>query len=132
MTRIYVRTFVLFLMAGAMSLIWAHHGSRISYDMSKTVTVTGVVKEFRYQNPHVYFTFDVTDDKGEVTTWGAETDSPIVMERRYQWSRHYLSPGDKVTVTLWQSKVGSPRGFMAKVVRADGTITDHSGQLPQE
>ena len=132
MTRTYVRALVLFLMAGAMSLIWAHHGSRISYDMAKTVTVTGVVKEFRYQNPHVYFTFDVSDEKGEVTTWGAETDSPIVMERRYQWSRHYLSPGDKVTVTLWQSKVGTPRGFMAKLVRADGSITDHSGQLPQE
>jgi hypothetical protein len=35
-------------------------------------------------------------------------------------------------VTLWKSKVDAPRGFMAKLVRPDGTITDHSGQLPQE
>jgi len=132
MNRMYLKAFVLFFMAGAMSRVWGHHGSRISYDMTKTVTVTGIVKEFRYQNPHVYFTFDVTDEKGEVTTWGAETDSPIVMERRYQWNRHFLAPGDKVTVTLWKSKVDAPRGFMAKLVRPDGTITDHSGQLPQE
>jgi hypothetical protein len=132
MNRMYLKAFVLFLMAGAMSLVWGHHGSRISYDMTKTVTVTGIVKEFKYQNPHVYFTFDVKDEKGEVTTWGAETDSPIVMERRYQWNRHFLAPGDEVTVTLWKSKVDAPRGFMAKLVRPDGSITDHSGQLPQE
>jgi hypothetical protein len=132
MNRINLKTAALFLIAGAMSVIWAHHGSRISYDMTRMVTVTGVVKEWNFVNPHVYFTFDVTDDKGQVTTWGAETDSPIVMERRYQWNRHFLNPGDKVTVTLWPSKVGAPRGFMAKLVRPDGSITDHSGQLPQE
>ena len=43
----------------------AHHGSRISYDMNRMVTVEGVVPEFDYMNPHVYFLFDVTDDKGQ-------------------------------------------------------------------
>ena len=132
MNQTNLKTSVLFVIAGAVSLMWAHHGSRISYDMTKTVTVTGVVKEFNYMNPHVYFTFDVTDEKGEVTTWGAETDSPIVMERRYQWNRHFLAPGDKVTVTVWPSKTGSPRGFLAKLVRPDGSVTDHSAQLPPE
>lgn len=77
------------------------------------------------------FTLDVTDEKGEVTTWGAETDSPIVMERRYQWNRHFLAPGGKVTVTLWRSKAGAPGGFLAKFVRPDGRVTDHSGQPPE-
>ena len=49
----------------------AHHGSRISYDMSRMVTVEGVVTEFDYINPHVYFLFDVTDDKGNVTHLGS-------------------------------------------------------------
>ena len=43
----------------------AHHGSRISYDMTRMVTVDGVVTEFDWTNPHVYFLFDVTDDKGQ-------------------------------------------------------------------
>ena len=109
----------------------AHHGSRISYDMTRQVTVKGVVKEFVYTNPHVYFTFDVTDDQGRVVEWAAETDSPIRMESRYHWSRRYLKPGDEVTVTVWPSKAGAPRGFLAKLVTADGKVTDHSEQ-PQE
>jgi hypothetical protein len=109
----------------------AHHGSRISYDMNRMVTVEGVVTEFDWMNPHVYFLFDVTDDKGAVTHWAAETDPPSTMTR-YGWSKSYLKPGDKVTVTVWPSKVGSPRGFLAKLVKADGTVTDHTGQLPPE
>lgn len=54
MNRINLKASVLLLIAGATSLMWAHHGSRIFYDMTKTVTVTGVVKEFKYMNPHVW------------------------------------------------------------------------------
>ena len=39
--------------------------------MSRKVTVEGVVTEFDYINPHVYFLFDVTDDKGNVTHLGS-------------------------------------------------------------
>ena len=109
----------------------AHHGSRISYDLTRTVTLKGVVKEFNYVNPHVYFTFEVKDDKGQVAEWGAETDPPIMMERRYGWSKRYVKPGDQVTVTLWPSKAGAPRGFLAKLVTSDGRVTDHSEQ-PQQ
>jgi hypothetical protein len=105
---------------------WAHHGSRISYDLTRQVTVKGVIKGVVYQNPHVYFTFDVTDDQGKVTEWAAETDPPIMMERRFQWNRRYLKPGDEVTVTVWPSKAGAPRGFLARLVMADGRVTDHS------
>src|SRR5581483_3608454 len=116
------------LAAGFLILAWtvvgerafAHHGSRISYDMTKMVTVKGTVKEFQWVNPHVYFTFDVKDDKGHVTEWAAETDPPIMMTKRYGWSRGYLKAGDEVTVTLWPSKAGAPRGFLAKLMTADG------------
>lgn len=118
------------VMAGG-RIAWAHHGSRVSYDMNHMVTVQGVVTEFNWENPHVYFFFDVTDDKGNVTHWAAETDPPSAMTR-YGWNKNYLKPGDKVTVTVWPSKVGSPRGFLAKLVKADGTVTDHTGQQPPE
>jgi hypothetical protein len=118
-------------MLGVTGVAWAHHGSRISYDLTRQVTLKGVVKEFNYVNPHVYFTFDVTDDQGHVTEWAAETDPPIMMERRFQWNRHYIKPGDEVTVTVWPSKVGAPRGFLAKLVTADGRVTDHAEQ-PRE
>ena len=117
------------LLAGVSA--FAHHGSRISYDMGKMVTVEGVVTEFDWLNPHVYFQFDVTDESGKVVHWIAETDPPSGMTR-YGWNKSYLKAGEKVTVTVWPSKTGAPRGFMAKVVKGDGTVTDHTGQLPPE
>jgi hypothetical protein len=118
------------LIAGA-SVALAHHGSRISYDMNKMVTVKGVITEFDWTNPHVYFLFDVKDDSGKVVNWAAETDPPSTMTR-YGWNKNYLKVGDQVEVTVWPSKVGAPRGFMAKLVKADGTVTDHTNALPPE
>jgi hypothetical protein len=111
-------------------LLWAHHGSRISYDMEHTVTVSGVVTEFDYVNPHVYFLFDATDDKGEVTHWAAETGPPSGFAQR-GWNRRTLKPGDKVVVTVWPSKVGAPRGFLAKLSKSDGTVMYEQQGIPE-
>jgi hypothetical protein len=56
---------------------FAHHRSRVPYDLTKTVTLKGTVKEFVYVNPHGYITFEVKDDQGLVTERAAETDIPI-------------------------------------------------------
>jgi hypothetical protein len=100
--------------------------------MDRMVTVKGKIKEVVFKNPHVYFTFEVKDENGNLTEWGAETDPPGMMIDRYGWSRSYLKAGDEVTVTVWPSKAGAPRGFLAKLVTADGKITDHTQQLPQQ
>jgi hypothetical protein len=104
-------------------VLFAHHGSRVSYDMKKMVTLQGTVTEFQWQNPHIYILFDVKDENGTVTNWGAESYSPVVMTRS-GWDHRTLKPGDKVSITLWPSKIGTPRGFLAKVVHPDGHVTD--------
>lgn len=129
--RIKAAALLLSILLGSAGIASAHHGSRASYDLTKQVTLKGVIKEFVYVNPHIYFTFDVKDDQGHVTEWAAETDPPMMMERRFHWTRHLLKPGDEVTVTVWPSKVGAPRGFLAKLVTPDGKVTDHSDQ-PRE
>jgi len=112
-------------LAACSAPMFAHHGSRISYDLTRMVTLTGTVTEFQWQNPHVYITFDVKDKEGNVTHWGAETYSPVVMTRS-GWGRRTLKTGDKVTITVWPSKIGTPLGFLAKVVHPDGHVTDLS------
>jgi hypothetical protein len=118
-------------LAATVSVASAHHGSRISYDLSKTVRLKGIVKVFSYENPHIYITFDVKDDKGNVTEWAAETDPPAMMARKFGWTRHYVKPGDEVTIYLWPSKAGATRGFLARIETADGRVTDHTEQ-PQQ
>ena len=56
----------------------AHHGTFVSYDSDHPVTLKGTVTEFRFTNPHMQLYFDVTDEKGNVTTGAPK--API---RRY-------------------------------------------------
>ena len=59
----------------------AHHGTGISYDLSKLVSVKGVVVKFALSNPHSQLYFDVTDDKGNIEHWSAEMNAPTNLER---------------------------------------------------
>lgn len=124
---VFLSMVAVFLMSSG--VISAHHGSRASYDMSKQVVMTGVVTEFIWQNPHIYILYDVKDDNnGTVTHWGAETNSPIVMIRD-GWTRNELKQGDKIIVTVFPSKAGGPRGYLAKLVGPDGKVTDLTARV---
>ena len=116
---------VCFLLAAALltisCLTFAHHGSGVSYNMSKSVSMEGTVTEFQWRNPHVYIMYDVKDAEGKVVNWGAETHSPIVCEEQDGWSKSTLKPGDKVTVTIFPSKIGTARGLLAKIA-VDGKV----------
>jgi hypothetical protein len=98
--------------------LFAHHGNS-AYDMSKTVPMKGTVTKFEYSNPHTQIYYDVTDDKGEVEHWVAETTNPAMLNR-VGWSRDSLKPGDQITLFVNPNKVGAKITFLQKVVFADG------------
>jgi hypothetical protein len=87
----------------------AHHGTGASYDGSKEITITGVVTQFNWHNPHAQIYFDVKDESGKVTGWGAELNSPGVLSAE-GWTRTMFKPGDVITITLNPSKAGTPYG----------------------
>jgi hypothetical protein len=105
---------------------FAHHGTGSSYDSSKTITLTGVVTKFAWSNPHSQLYFDVTDDQGNVVHWGGEMSSPGVLARA-GWTRNRLKTGDKVTLIMHPSLVGTPVGVVQKVVFPDGTTACGNG-----
>lgn len=94
----------------------AHHGTRAAYivEPTKELSMTGTVTRFRWGNPHVYVMYDVTDAKGNVVHWGAETRPPFVMAK-HGWSRDTMKPGDQITITIFPAKAGGPYGLMSKV-----------------
>ena len=106
------------------SPVLAHHGSGVSYVLDKNVTAEGTVTEFRWQNPHVYIMYDVKDAQGNVVNWGAETHSPIVCENEDGWTKSTLKPGDKITISVYPSKIGTSRGLLAKIVLDGKVIID--------
>ena len=97
---------------------FAHHGNS-AYDMSKTVPMKATITKFEYSNPHTQVYYDVTDDKGNVEHWVAETTNPAMLNR-VGWSRETLKPGDLVVLWVNPNKVGAKVTFLQKVVFSDG------------
>ena len=98
--------------------IFAHHGNA-AYDMSKTVAQKATITKYAYTNPHTQIYYDVTDEKGNVEHWVAETTNPAMLNR-VGWSRETLKPGDQVTLYVNPNKLGAKVTFLQKVVFPDG------------
>jgi len=98
----------------------AHHSFSAVYDGSKSVTLDGTVKEFRFVNPHALATIDVTDDKGAVQQWTVEFDGRLNLSN-FGWTDATIKPGEHVKISGNPERTGGPRIFFSRVVRADGT-----------
>ena len=115
------------LMAGAAvffglsSAALAHH-SFAMYDNSKNVVLDGVVKDFRWANPHGGISLMIMR-AGKPLEYTVELSSLNVMSRQ-GWNRKSLKPGDHVQVTVHPLKDGSDGGSFAKAVKADGTVLE--------
>jgi uncharacterized protein DUF6152 len=109
----------------------AHHGSGVSYDMKKQISMTGTVTKVQWTNPHVYILYTVKDEGGNTVLWGAESHPPNMMVER-GWNMNSLKPGDSIVITVFPSKVGTPRGLLAKVVLNGKVLLDDTGRVAQE
>ena len=105
---------------------FAHHGTSASYDMNKPITVSGTVTEFVWANPHARLFLDVTDPQGKVVNWGVELRPAPNGLSRAGWTRHTIAAGDKVTISGFPSKFGTP----AMVGETDFPIVKNGEQLP--
>ena len=95
-------------------------------DRTRTVTISGVVKEFRWTNPHSWIDLEVADAKGAPTVWSIEMNPPPYLVRS-GWKASTLKPGDKISVTLNPIRTGEPGGIFVSVTLADGRVLDGRG-----
>lgn len=102
----------------------AHH-SNSAYQVDEIITLVGVVKEWRWSNPHTWLHMMVKDENGEEQEWAVEGRAPGVL-RRAGWSRTVLTPGETLTVYASPAKDGSHVGIIARVTKADGTVLGNS------
>lgn len=113
------------VLASALPLA-AHHGTGASYDLSHPITLQGTVTEFHYANPHPQLFFDVTDDKGEVTHWGAEFYPNPAQLIQGGWGRRRseaaLAVGTKITITLAPARAGTKVGAILKLLNDKGDV----------
>ena len=104
--------------------MFAHHGSGISYDMTKPWTTKAVVTDWKFINPHPILLFDITDEKGNVAHWHSEIITQPSWMVRAGWTKsrteEALKPGTAVTLTLCTSKVGGTSAVVTKIVNDKG------------
>ena len=100
---------------------YAHH-SMTMFDMTKEVTITGVVKEFQYVNPHSWLIVEASNEDGTTTNWGFEGPGPSSLIRA-GIPRSALSPGTRVTMVGHPTHDGRSAAVWLRATREeDGKV----------
>lgn len=124
MNRHLLKMLAAAVLIAASAPVIAHHSGAMFDDM-KEVTVTGVVKNFQYTNPHSWLIVDVKDADGKTVTWGFEAEGPSTMLRAGIRKSDFPA-GTPVTITGHPMRDGRPAAAWMKAVR----LTDKKEFLP--
>ncbi len=116
----------LLMVAGAVGLAIATppasaHHSFAMFDRTREVTVSGVVREFQWSNPHAYIQVVSKDENGNDVEWSMEMGSPMYLYAR-NWRPRTLRAGMQVQVRLNPLRNGDHGGVVLDVRDKDGNV----------
>ena len=112
---------VLGLLLGAAAPTLAHHSFTHEFTAEERITLTGVIDEVWFRNPHVRYVFTVTNEDGESETWDAR-GSPVVWLARKGWREDSIKAGDTVTFYGFPGRDGRRLLSIMTATLADGTV----------
>lgn len=124
-----VRTFApaLGLALAALAAPASAHHSYSMFDIDKTVTVEGTVKQFDWTNPHTWIQLVTLDKNGKQVDYPVELGSVTILAK-LGWNPRTLQPGDKVTVEVHPLKSGNAGGdFVALTSGGHNPIKNDGG-----
>ena len=121
-------------LAGMAFSALAHH-SFAMFEMDKDVEYRGVVREWKWQNPHVHFIVDVAKQPGvdprTVGLWDVEGGSVNIMARQ-GWTRASYKAGDPIRLVGHPMKDGAKGISLFYAIRPDGTRLYHDIARPKD
>jgi hypothetical protein len=97
----------------------AHHSFAVFFDGQKSVTISGVVEEFQFVNPHGLIRLTVRTATGATEEWKVETNSPSILRRR-GWGPDSIRKGETITIEGWPARDKSHWARLRKAQRANG------------
>ncbi len=106
--------------AAAASSALAHHSVWGVFDPAGRFSVTGVVTEVDWINPHVFLHLDVTDEQGAVTAWRLETVPTAFLRRAGINKDMLMGSGEPITVTGITAHADPHMGWVHRITYADG------------
>jgi hypothetical protein len=105
----------------ASAALHAHHSFPAVYDAKVRTTITGVVTEMLYQNPHARFYLRVANDAGGEDIWELETQNTSFL-RRGGWLPSSVKPGDRLTVEGNRAYKIDKRLYVQVVTQENGHV----------
>ncbi len=96
----------------------AHH-SPVMFDQTQPRTMTGIVREFQWTNPHSYIQLVVKNDRGQDEEWSLEMGASVYLYN-LGWRPSSVKAGDTLTVTFAPLRKGGNGGLLLKAATADG------------
>lgn len=97
----------------------AHHSFAVFFDGQKSISITGVVTEFKFVNPHGVIVMQVKNKDGALEEWKVETNSPSILRRR-GWAPDSLMAGETITVEGWPGRNDAHYARLRSAKRANG------------
>jgi Family of unknown function (DUF6152) len=116
------------LLLAALPLASFAHHSFAMFDMTKSASYKGTVRELQWTNPHVWVELDVTVD-GKTTTLSFE-GAAIAVLKRVGWMKDTVKAGEVVTVVGHPYKDGRPGGSIDYLLLADGRKVGTGDAIP--
>ena len=113
---------------GLDSLGFAHHSVHGVFNPDAPISVTGVVTDVDWQNPHVYLHVDVTEGNGSTTAWRLETVPAGALRKAGITPQMLIAGGQQVTVTGIRAHKEPLVGWIHRITYEDG----HFYQLSNE
>ena len=88
----------------------AHHSFAL-FDMNKTVSLEGTVKNFEWSNPHTWIKLEVPNEQKTVDEWLIELPSAGALARD-GWNKNYIKVGERLILRVNPLKDGRKGGSL--------------------
>ena len=106
----------------------AHHSPAV-FDRTKEVKLVGVVKEFRWSNPHSSIDLSVANNSGGADLWAVEMGSPSSLVKA-GWKSTTIKAGDQVTVMIHPLRTDEKAGQFVSITLPNGKVLTERAPNP--
>lgn len=120
------RTLLFVMVFLSAPLARAHHGAG-TFDLSKTIHLSGKLTRVDLINPHSWLYFESTDKDGKVSRYRCEMRSVHVL-RRSGWSQDLFPIGQQINVDASPDRADPNSCYLQTILFANGARMDRYGQ----
>jgi hypothetical protein len=110
---------------------FAHHSFQAEFLSDQETTLTGIVNNVWFKNPHARFSIDVAGDDDTHTTWELQTHALTTL-RAQGWTENTLQKGMRITVHGNLARAGRKKLFIRWIDLPDGSRLAPTGTGPTD